>query len=139
MLFRSITEDTFSHLVGEVDLALTETDTNWATFARGTHLPSIDSFMTAFVQEPDAENAANALNKLGFSITRLPSTGGLLGKKIVTLLIGIPINQEDLAIQTLEATCNQRTDYAHLLPEIASIGLAGATIFTFEIERYVEL
>jgi monovalent cation:H+ antiporter, CPA1 family len=134
-----ITEDTFSHLVGEVDLALTETDTNWATFARGTHLPSIDSLMTAFVQEPDAENAANALNKLGFSITRLPSTGGLLGKKIVTLLIGIPINQEDLAIQTLEATCNQRTDYAHLLPEIASIGLAGATIFTFEIERYVEL
>ncbi len=134
-----ITEDTFSSLVGEVDLALTETDTNWATFARGSHLPSINSLMTVFVQEPDAENAANALNKLGFSITRLPSTGGLLGKRIVTLLIGIPNNQKQIAIKTLETTCNQRVDYAHRLPGTPSIGLAGATIFTFDIERYVEL
>jgi uncharacterized protein YaaQ len=124
-------------LIGEVDHALGDPQTNWAAFARHTHLATIDTLITAIIQESDSENVINALNKLGFSITRLPSTGGLLQKKNITLLVGIPNNQEKNFIQTLKNICTPQIvnqDYFGSLVEVS-----GAAFFTFEIERYEEL
>ncbi len=142
-----ITEDTFSHLVGEVDMALAEPQTNWAAFTRSTHLPPIRALMTAIVQEQDTENAINALNKLGLYTTRLPSAGGLLRKKNVTLLIGVSANQERAVVHALESCCRQRVGYpqhdadenASIAPTPFPIDIGRATIFSFEIERYEEL
>jgi uncharacterized protein YaaQ len=134
-----ITEDTFAHLIGEVDLALTDPESNWLTYTRGPQVPPISLLMTAFLQEQDAENAINALNKQGFSITRLSSTGGLLENKIATLLIGIPGNQEQTALQVIESCSHQRTGAAHPLTGNIPADIARATIFTFDVERYEEL
>jgi len=132
-----ITEDTFSILIGEVDQALGDPQTNWAAFARNTQLGSIDSLMTVIIQERDAENITNALNKLGFSITRLPSTGGLLRRKNVTLLVGVPKEQEYSVIQTLKSICTLEIVNKEILG--GSVEVSGATVFTLDIERYEEL
>ena len=137
-----ITENTFEQLIGEIDIALSDThSSSWSTFLRGSELPPIQSMMTVFIQEQDAENAINTLNKVGLSVTRLPSTGGLLRKRNLTLLIGIPEGQEQATLRILQNCCRERVDYAQppVIDSDKPITLSGATAFTFDIERYEEL
>jgi uncharacterized protein YaaQ len=134
-----ITEDTFSQLIGEVDSALADPEINWGAFSRDRHLPKIDYLMTAIVQQEDTETAVNALNKNGLSVTRLPSLGGLLEHRNVTLLIGIPRNQERLVVQTLENNCHRRINYTQNQTHPNPVNVGRATVFTFEVERYEEL
>ena len=56
-------------------------------------LAEIDLLISAIVQIQDVENAINALTQEGILVTRLSSSGGFLGRRNVTLLIGI---QKDL-------------------------------------------
>ena len=49
----------------------------------------IDLLTSAIVQIQDVENAIDALVKEGIMVTRLSSSGGFLGRRNVTLLIGI--------------------------------------------------
>jgi uncharacterized protein YaaQ len=102
--------------------------------------------LTAVVQAQDSESADNALTKLGFSVTRLPSTGGFLGRRNSTLLIGIPADKKLLAIETLNKNCRQRVEYIAVplesaplpLPAPTPITIGGATIFAMEVERFEE-
>jgi monovalent cation:H+ antiporter, CPA1 family len=134
-----INEDTFSQLIGEVDSALTNPELTWGVFSGGNHEQPVDLLMTVFVQDQDAENAINTLNRLGLSITHIASTGGFLGKKITTLLIGIPSNLEKTAIEALESCCQERVGHSPLGKANPSIDVGRATIFSFEIERFEEL
>ena len=134
-----ITEDTFSLLIGEVDSALTNPEMNWGVFSGNNHGQPVDSLMTVFLQEQDAENAINSLNKLGLSITRIASTGGFLKDRITTLLIGIPANLEQTTIEALESSCNERRSFIHPSDNDKSIDVNRATIFSFDIERFEEL
>ncbi len=134
-----ITEDTFNELIGEVDLALTANDINWNAFVSSIRLPEIHSLFTVFIQEQDAENVINALNKLGFSVTRLSSVGAHLRKRNLTLLIGVPAGHEAQAIETLEAHCQHRLETEPFSLSKDSVKLSAATIFSFEVERYEEL
>jgi len=131
-----ITDDTFAQLVGEVDLALEEPYTLKTSFARSTFQSPVSSLMTVIIQENDAENAVNMLNKMGIVITRLPSIGGLLKKKNVTLLIGVPKNLEENVWQTLDAICKTRVVHKG---DTSQIEIGCATIFSFDIECYKEL
>jgi CPA1 family monovalent cation:H+ antiporter len=134
-----ITEDTFERLVGEVDLALMESHINWFDYIQSEQRPPIKSLITVTVQHFDEENVINALNKLGFSVTRLPSEERLLQHGSTILLIGTPEGREKLVIRTLEENC--------LTGRIKSTQLAiqrvfeqnETDIFVFEVERFIEL
>ena len=104
----------------------------------------VNRLMTAVVQEQDAEPAIRALKKLKFKITKLPSTGGFLGRRSATLLIGLMHGQEEKVVLALRKSCRTRVEYVTIplegtplpLPAPTPITVGGATIFTFEVERF---
>ena len=135
-----ITEDTFERLVGEVDLALMEAQVNWLEYIQSERRPPIKSLITVMVTHFDEENVINALNKLGFSVTRLTSGEGLLHHGNTTLLIGTPEGRENAVIRTLEENCSS-SNVINPLP-LAIQGIPeqnGTDIFTFDVERFIEL
>lgn len=109
--------------------------------------PAIHYLMTAVIQTQDVDNAVNALTSAGMHVTRLSSTGGFLGHRNVTLLIGLGKNQVELAIQALSQCCQRRVEYlatrlegAPFHPPMSTpVTVGGATIFMLEVERYEEI
>lgn len=103
--------------------------------------------MLAVVQAQDAEVAKEALEKLGVSVTRLPSVGGFLGRRNATLMIGLPENQREVVIETLHQNCRQRIEFIAVplesaplpLPTPTPITVGGATILSMEVDHYEEL
>lgn len=138
-----ISEDTYSQLLGEVDSALTEPRSNLAELLSTRPNTPINGIMTTIVQETDVENVIAALNRLGIPVTRLSSAGGFLGRKNVTLLIGIPDDQDEVIIKAISRASRQRVA---LLPQgrtssddVREVMIGGATIFTLDVDEYVEL
>ena len=103
--------------------------------------------MLAVVQAQDAELAKEALEKLGLTMVRLPSVGGFLGRRNATLLIGLPEQRRDLAIEALHQSCRQRVEFIAVplesaplpMPTPTPITVGGATIFALEVDHYEEL
>jgi uncharacterized protein YaaQ len=106
----------------------------------------INRLMAAVVQDQDVERAMRALQNVKLVVTRLPSTGGFLGRRSATLLIGFTAGQEEMTINTLQKKCRTRVEYVTIplegtplpIPAPTPITVGGATIFTLEIERYEE-
>jgi uncharacterized protein YaaQ len=142
-----IGEETYTELVSEVDSALTYPQTNLLEFIRRRSREPVKSLLTIVIQEQDVDRAIHALEHLGVVITRLPSTGSFLDRQNVTLLIGVPEGTEEIVIKTLRENSQPRTETLPTLPEMsstqlpqdASITIGGATIFTFDVERFEEL
>jgi len=142
-----ISEEIYSQLVGEVDEALTEQTYNWPELLRfGTNNTPVTYLMAAVIQDADLENALGALNKLGFSVARLSSTGGFLSRRNVTLLIGVQKGREEAAVKALQNSCQQRVEFVSSplrgspfpMPTPTQVTVGGATIFMFEVESYDE-
>lgn len=141
-----ISDDIYAQLIGEVDAALTNPTVSWPELIRNKDRPPITQLMTAVIQEPDLENAISSLTKLGLSITHLPSVGGFLGRRNVTLLIGFSKGEEESIVRVLSQSCRRRVEY--IAPPIEGlpipiqapthITVGGATIFTLTVERYEE-
>jgi uncharacterized protein YaaQ len=143
-----ISDETYIQLVSEVDAALTSDVLNWPELIRrqsGVY-PPVNRLLSAVIQEQDLENALSALTKLGFLVTHLPSRGGFLGRRSITLLIGLAEGQEKTAFEALSSSCNKRVEYVSTpiesgpipFPNPIPVNVGGATIFVFEVERYVE-
>lgn len=106
-----------------------------------------DTCLVVVVQAQDADGATIALEELGFSVTRLPSFGGFLGRRNATLLVALPKIRRAEALKSLEKNCRQRVEYIAVplesaplpLPTPTPITIGGATIFTLEVEHYEEL
>lgn len=102
--------------------------------------------LIAIVQAQDADPALNGLDSLGFRAERLPSVGGFLGRRNVTLLIPLEPEQVESAQECLHENCRQRVEYIAVplesaplpLPTPTPITIGGATIFGLEIEHYEE-
>jgi uncharacterized protein YaaQ len=107
---------------------------------------TINRLVTAVVQEQDVDVAARALHDLNMRVTRLPSTGGFLGRRSTTLLIGFQAGGEAILLDTLRQTCRTRVEYVTIplegstlhLPAPTPVTVGGATLFTLEVERYEE-
>jgi uncharacterized protein YaaQ len=83
------------------------------------------------------------LGRAGFGVDQLPSSGGFLSQRNVTLLIGVPEGRERDVVSTLDRYCHRRVEHVRpntLLPfqNATSVNIGGATIFTFDIEAYHE-
>lgn len=141
-----ISDENYARLVAEVDAALTEKSIGWPELvsSHASNRIPVDRLMAVVIQEQDLENAYSALTKLGFTLTRLPSTGGFLGRRNITLLVGLSSGYEAAAFKALAKSCHERVTYLSSpvegMPASISapmpITVGGATIFTFEVERF---
>lgn len=107
----------------------------------------IKLLMLAVVQEQDRDEATRALEELNFSVVHLFSAGGFLGRRNVTLLIGMQEGQEEVAVNTLQRTCHQHVEYLTMplegsplpMPTPVPVTVGGATIFTLPVEHFEEI
>ncbi|MEG2931461.1 MAG: cyclic-di-AMP receptor [Ruthenibacterium sp.] len=101
--------------------------------------------ITAIVNKEDSNAVCHVLTKDGFSVTRLPTTGGFLMAGNMTLLIGTEDEKVDRCIELIASQSKQRTE---IVPSTASYGIGvttayplevtvgGATIFVTNVERF---
>lgn len=105
---------------------------------------TINRLMTAVVQSQDADGATEALIKAGFTVARIISSGGFLGNRNSTLLVGLAAGQEERVIHILGEVCRRRVEYVTTplegapfhLPLTTPVTVGGATIFTLNVERF---
>jgi uncharacterized protein YaaQ len=104
----------------------------------------VSNLFLAIVQSQDAEYAEEALCKEGFIINRLPSTGGFLGRRNSTLLIGTAPKDYEKMMEILKENCRQRIEYIAVplesaplpLPTPTPVTIGGGTIFSLDIEHF---
>jgi len=136
----NISEETFTELVHEVDSALTENQSDLVQLLRLRTIRNIQSLMTIVIQERDLEKISSLLHPYEYPLTHIASTGGFLGRKNATLMIGVPANKRGEIKSLLE---NASEVHAKVLPDghldKSEITHGGATIFTLDVERYEEL
>lgn len=82
----------------------------------------------AILQDADADNVTQALTVENFRITRIASTGGLLHRGVVTLLVGLEDVDVEKAIQVM------RGKVTH-----AAGDEKRATVFVVPVENYVQI
>lgn len=107
---------------------------------------SIHHLMMAIVQEQDVDLAARALAALNVPVIHLASTGGFLGRRNATLLVGLPAGLDQQAMVALQKSCRQRVEYLAIplegspmpLPTPVPVTVGGANVFTLPVERFEE-
>jgi uncharacterized protein YaaQ len=144
MLLRNgiISEETFSQLVIEVDIALASPNMDQLEIMLNRQKNPITELMAVVLQESDVENVNAVLDRLGVPSTRLSSSGGFLGRKNTTILVGVPDGKENTIIKAIGGAGKKRVEvlpYNHgHVDRSASVTIEAATIFTFDVERYEE-
>jgi uncharacterized protein YaaQ len=99
------------------------------------------------IQVQDMRAATRAIENLGLTVTHMPSTGAFLGRRNVTLLIGLPEGLQQAVFDAIHETCHQRVEYISTplegapmpIPLSTPVAVGGATIFTLEVDRYEEI
>jgi uncharacterized protein YaaQ len=102
--------------------------------------------LTAVVQDQDVDVAIHALHKLEAPVIHLASSGGFLGQRNATLLIGLPDGMEEKVFAALKESCRERVEYVAIplegspmpLPSPVPVTVGGATVFVLPIERFEE-
>jgi uncharacterized protein YaaQ len=116
------------------------------TAAAGAPL-QVRYLMGVVVQVQDVRKATRALEDLGLPVIHLPSTGAFLGRRNVTMLVGLPENMQETILDVIHETCHQRVEYVSTplegapmpIPLSTPITVGGATVFVMDIERYEEI
>ena len=136
-----ISEEVFSQLAGEVDEALTEMQISWLQAARQVHKKEITGVLFAVLQEEDVTDAVKALKAVDAPVVRMPSAGEFLGRRNATIMVGVPKGRKERIIQALQEASQQRVkillDGQQTSAEAQKVTV-GATLFSFDVERYEE-
>ncbi|MFU8826727.1 MAG: cyclic-di-AMP receptor [Brevefilum sp.] len=98
------------------------------------------------VQGQDADLAIDSLTDGGFTVTRLPSVGGFLGRKNATLMVGVDDVRKEEAIAILNKNCRQRVAFIAVpmensplpMPAPTPVTIGGANIFFLDVDHYEE-
>ena len=100
----------------------------------------------AIVRNIDSSYVTESLNKKGFYVTKLASTGGFLREGNTTLMIGTDEEHVDTVIDIVKKECGPRqqiisnpvgaVEYASMN---AVVTVGGATIFVTEVERFEKI
>ena len=94
------------------------------------------------VRNIDSSHVTEALNKKGFYVTKLASTGGFMREGNTTLMIGTQADRVDEVIEIVKKECGPRQqifsnpvgvgEYA-AMNVVVNVG--GATIFVMDVDR----
>lgn len=98
----------------------------------------------AVVQDQDLDTATRALGDLGAPVVYLASSGGFLGRRNATLMIGLPAGSEERVLEILRTTCRQRVEFMTMpvegapmpMPAPIQVTVGGATVFALPVERH---
>lgn len=98
------------------------------------------------VRNIDNGHVTEALNKNGFFVTKLASTGGFLREGNTTLMIGTEEDKVDEVIELVKKVCGPRRQ---ILPSTGGTGeyasmnvvvnVGGATIFVTDVDRFEKI
>jgi uncharacterized protein YaaQ len=135
-----ISEDTFSRLLQEVDSAIMDDQSALIHQLKQQSFRDVEDLMTIVLQEKDQLRITTRLESAGYPVTHIASTGGFLGRKNATLMIGVPAGKlteiksilESVTKTSLQLDLADQTD-KHEKPA------AIATIFNLAVERHEEL
>lgn len=101
----------------------------------------------AIVHSEDGQKVMDELNKNGFSVTKLCSTGGFLKAGNTTLLVGVEEERLDEVMTIIEKKSKSRKQVVNSSVPNNGIGgifmsypvevvLGGATVFVLDVERF---
>lgn len=102
----------------------------------------------AIIEQRDEQALTQELVKEGLRATKLASTGGFLGAKNSTFLIGLPASEVDRALEVIRRTCGRRAELDTNSPFFEGrlrgdqptsdkVSVGGATVFVLDVERAV--
>ena len=101
----------------------------------------------AVVHDEDGPKVMSELNKEGFSVTKLCSTGGFLKAGNTTLLVGVEHEKLDTVIDIIKRKSKSRKQAINssvmpndiggmFIPYPVEVVVGGATIFVIDVERF---
>ena len=101
----------------------------------------------AIVHDEDGRKVMDELNKNGFGVTRLSSSGGFLRAGNTTLLVGVEESKVDNVIKIIEKKSKNRTQMMNTtmspngmggmyMPYPVEVSVGGATVFVMDVERF---
>jgi uncharacterized protein YaaQ len=101
----------------------------------------------AIVHDEDGPKVMEELNKGGFSVTKLCSSGGFLKAGNTTLLVGVEESGIDSVIEIIKAKSKSRKQVINssmtpgslggiFMPYPVEVVVGGATIFVIDVERF---
>lgn len=101
----------------------------------------------AIVHDEDGPDVTDELNKAGYSVTKLCSTGGFLKAGNTTLLVGVEQQKLDDVIEIIKSKSKSRKQIINssippntiggmFVPYPVEVVVGGATIFVMDVERF---
>ena len=101
----------------------------------------------AIVHDEDGPKVIDGLNKGGFSVTKLCSSGGFLRSGNTTLLVGIEAEDVDTVLEIVKKRSKSRKQVISssmtpngmggmFIPYPVEVTVGGATIFIIDVERF---
>ena len=101
----------------------------------------------AIVHDEDGSKVVEELNKNGFGVTKLCSSGGFLRAGNTTLLVGVEEERLDEAIDAIKRKSKSRKQVVNssmapngmngmFIPYPVEVVVGGATIFVLDVERF---
>lgn len=109
--------------------------------------PQESNLLMAIVQSQDADIAEQALKNINVASYQLPSVGGFLGRKNITLIIQSEIGKYEEIMDILKSSCSQRIEFIAVpiesaqlaIPTPTQIAVGGAAIFEITAEKIINL
>jgi uncharacterized protein YaaQ len=101
----------------------------------------------AIVHDEDGPKVMEELNRNGFSVTKLCSTGGFLKAGNTTLLVGVDEEHLDAVIEVIKKKSRSRKQVINsnmtpngvggmFIPYPVEVVVGGATIFVLDVDRF---
>jgi uncharacterized protein YaaQ len=83
----------------------------------------------AIIRDDDSEDVIHALTSLGYRVTRVSSTGGLLRRGSTTLMVGVGDDAVDHVITIMQEHCSHTSEP----------GMKRGTLFIITVDRFVQI
>ena len=104
----------------------------------------------AIVQDDDSEDLVGTVNKAGFRVTRLATTGGFLRAGNTTLMIGVEKEKVDVVLEIIKDTCKVRDQIITspspvagstgvYVPYPVEVQVGGATVFVVDVDKFLKV
>lgn len=103
----------------------------------------------AIVRSEDDSRVIEELNKQGFSVTKLATTGGFLRSGNTTLIVGTQEDKVDSVMNIIRSECESRKQIVSAfspgigmnssMQTATTIDTGGATVFVMDVERFEKI
>jgi uncharacterized protein YaaQ len=104
----------------------------------------------AIVQDDDSSDLISTINKAGFRVTKLATTGGFLKAGNTTLMIGVEKEKVDVVLGIIEDTCTTREEIITspspvagstgvYVPYPVEVQVGGATVFVVDVDKFLKI